>query len=103
LASGVIRKRAGVATYAHWCHTFRKNSENDWIATGFSFHVVVDWMGHSDEVARQHYLRVNDNDLALAAQSRIPNEVTQKVMQIAKMSRGAAKAARDERLKPRQS
>jgi len=79
---GVIRKRAGVANYADWCHTLRKNRENDWIAAGFPFHVVVDWMGHSDEVARQHYLRVNDNDLALAAQTRIPNEVTQKVTQI---------------------
>ena len=53
----VICKRAGIEPYAKWCHTLRKNRESDWMASGFPFHVVVDWMGHSDEVARQHYLR----------------------------------------------
>jgi integrase len=80
---GVIRKRAGMPKYADWCHTLRKNRENDWIAAGFPFHVVVDWMGHSDEVARRHYLRVNENDIARATHTQIPTEVTQKVTQIA--------------------
>lgn len=80
---GVIRKRAGVPKYAKWCHTLRKNRESDWVAAGFPFHVVVEWMGHSDEVARQHYLRVNDADLDAAAQTAITAELTQKVTQIA--------------------
>ncbi len=81
----VIRKRAGIEPYAKWCHTFRKNRESDWIAAGFPLHVVVEWMGHSDEVARQHYLRVDESNLTAATHSRIDHEVTQKVTQIAEM------------------
>ena len=78
----VICKRAGVEPYAKWCHTLRKNRESDWIAAGFPFHVVVDWMGHSDQVARQHYLRVNEADLDAAAQTQIGAVLTQKLTQI---------------------
>lgn len=67
----VICKRAGIKPYAKWCHTLRKNRESDWIDSGFPFHVVIEWMGHSDEVARQHYLRVNDEDLAAATHTQI--------------------------------
>ncbi len=78
----VICKRAGVATYAKWCHTLRKNRESDWISSGFPFHVVVEWMGHSDEVARQYYLRVNEADLDAATQTQIGRVLTQKLTQI---------------------
>jgi integrase len=71
---GVICKHAGVKQYAKWCHTLRKNREGDWISAGFPFHVVADWMGHSPEVARQHYLRVDDNNMA-AASSRPISEI----------------------------
>ncbi len=77
----IIRKRAGIENYEKWCHTLRKNRESDWIAAGFPFHVVVEWMGHSDEVARQHYLRVNESDLQGAAQSPIPEKLTQLLTQ----------------------
>ncbi|GMU82394.1 MAG: hypothetical protein AMXMBFR47_22650 [Planctomycetota bacterium] len=79
---GVIRKRASVPKYAKWCHTLRKNREGDWMAAGFPFHVVVEWMGHSEEVARQHYLRVNDADLDAATRTAIAGELTQKLTQI---------------------
>ena len=79
---GVIRKRAGTPKYAKWCHTLRKNRESDWMAAGFPFHVVVEWMGHSDEVARQHYLRVNESDLATAAQTPIDPSLTQLLTQL---------------------
>ena len=79
---GVIRKKAGVASYSRWCHTLRKNRESDWMDAGFPFHVVVEWMGHSDEVARQHYLRVNESDLQAATHSRIAGNVTQLVTQL---------------------
>ncbi|GMU82468.1 MAG: hypothetical protein AMXMBFR47_23390 [Planctomycetota bacterium] len=79
---GIIRKRAGTPNYAKWCHTLRKNRESDWISADFPFHVVVEWMGHSDEVARQHYLRVNESDMAAASQTRIAPVLTQKVTQI---------------------
>jgi integrase len=79
---GVIRKRAGVRKYAKWCHTLRKNRESDWIAAGFPFHVVVEWMGHSDEVARHHYLRVNESDLRAATTAPIPEKLTQLLTQL---------------------
>ena len=79
---GVIRKRAGLAKYAKWCHTLRKNRENDWMAAGFPFHVVVEWMGHSDEVARQHYLRVNEADINAASQRMIAGDLTQLLTQL---------------------
>jgi hypothetical protein len=60
-------------------HTLRKNRESDWIRAGFPFHVVVEWMGHSDEVARQHYLGINASDIAAASQTQIPEKLTQKV------------------------
>ncbi|MBP7937647.1 MAG: site-specific integrase [Phycisphaerae bacterium] len=74
---GVIRKRAGVPKFPRWCHTLRKNRERDWMDAGFAFHVVVEWMGHSDEVARQHYLRVDERDLSAATHSLIGTKVTQ--------------------------
>ncbi len=74
---GVIRKRAGVKPYAKWCHTLRKNREGDWNAAGFPFHVVADWMGHSPEVARQHYLRVDENNLSAASSQPISEKWTQ--------------------------
>ena len=77
----VICKRAGLEPYAKWCHTLRKNRESDWIKSGFPFHVVVEWMGHSDEVARQHYLRVNEDDLDAATHTRIGAVLTQKLTQ----------------------
>jgi hypothetical protein len=80
---GVIRKRAGVAKYAKWCHTLRKNRESDWMAAGFPFYVVIEWMGHSDEVARQHYLRVNEADINEAAKSPIAGNLTQLLTQLA--------------------
>ena len=74
---GVIRKHAGIPAYSKWCHTLRKNRESDWIAAGFPFHVVIEWMGHSDEVARHHYLRVNEADLQTATHTPIPEKLTQ--------------------------
>jgi hypothetical protein len=52
------------------------------MAAGFPFRVVVEWLGHSDEVARQHYLRVNEADLDAAARGPITEKVTRKVTQI---------------------
>lgn len=39
-------------------------------------------MGHADEMARQHYLRVNESDLAIAAQTRIDPNLTQLLTQL---------------------
>jgi len=80
---GVIRKRAGTPKYTKWCHTLRKNRESDWINAGFPFHVVVEWMGHSDEVARQHYLRVNEADIDAASRTQIGGNLTQLLTQLA--------------------
>ena len=73
----VISKHAGVKPYAKWCHTLRKNREGDWIAAGFPFHVVADWMGHSPEVARKHYLRVDEHNMSAASKQPISEKWTQ--------------------------
>ncbi|MEW6198091.1 MAG: hypothetical protein AB1601_05440 [Planctomycetota bacterium] len=86
---GAIRTRAGLAKYAKWCHMLRENRESGWVAAGFPFHDVVEWMGHSDEVARQHYLRVNESDLATAARTPIDPNLTQLLTQLA-ISEGSA-------------
>ena len=52
------------------------------MAAGFPFHVVVDWMGHTDEVARQPFFRVNESDLATAAQTPIAPNLTQLLTQL---------------------
>lgn len=76
------RWSCGTPKYAKWCHALRKNRERDWISAGVPFPVVVEWMSHSDEVARQHYLRVNESDMRGASQTRIAPDRTQEVTQI---------------------
>jgi len=73
----VIRRRAGVMAYGKWCHTLRKNCEQDW-NDQFPTHIVAEWMGHSVKVAQAHYLRVYERNIAEAANTPIPvQNVTQ--------------------------
>ena len=56
------------------------------MAAGFPFHVVVEWMGHSAEVARQNYLKVDERDLTHASETPIGGKVTQNMTQSADSS-----------------
>ena len=81
----VICKRAGVKLYEKWCHTLRKNREQDW-AQKFPNHIVAEWMGHSPEVARTHYLKVDDLNMQAATQTKIEPVLAQKLAQKGKNS-----------------
>lgn len=66
----VIRRRAGIKVYSKWCHTLRKNREQDWMEN-FPEHIVAEWMGHGLKVARAHYLRVEDRNIIAATKTPI--------------------------------
>lgn len=77
----VIRKRAGgVKPYKNWCQTLRKNREQDWNEK-FPSHIVAEWMGHSETVARSYYLKVDDRNMKAATETAIDTEVAQKLAQ----------------------
>ena len=50
----VIVKRAGLEPWSKICHTLRKNCATDWLSE-YPAMDVADWLGHSPEVARDHY------------------------------------------------
>lgn len=66
-----IIEDAGVALYAKPFHTLRRNREQDWMDTGIPFHVVIDWMGHSDTVAKKYYLRVDEHHMEVASKTKL--------------------------------
>ena len=69
----VICRRSGLAPWARWCHTLRKNAETDWAAE-HSIHVVTDWLGNSPEVAMRRYLKPTASDFAKAT-GQVPDGV----------------------------
>jgi integrase len=71
-----IRRQAGIKTYSKWCHTLRRNREQDW-TENFPEHIVAEWMGHSPKVARAHYLRVDDRNIMAATKTPIKTELAQ--------------------------
>ncbi|MHC4888193.1 MAG: tyrosine-type recombinase/integrase [Planctomycetota bacterium] len=77
----VIRKRAGIKPYKKWCHTLRKNREDDWNEE-FPLHVVAEWMGHSPEVAHKRYLKAKDRNIEAATKTQINTELAQKLAQL---------------------
>ncbi len=76
----VIRRRAGIKAYSKWCHTLRKNREQDWVEI-FPEHIVAAWLGHSPKVARAHYLKVDDRNLQAATSTPIKEKVAQLLAQ----------------------
>jgi integrase len=76
----VIRKRANIRPYNKWCHTLRKNREQDW-AENFPGHVVASWMGHGPGVAQAHYLKVDDRNILAATKTPIKTELAQPIAQ----------------------
>jgi hypothetical protein len=70
-----------VKPYRSWCRTLRKNREQDWNEK-FPSHVVAEWMGHSETVARSHYLRVHDRNIEAALNTPIDAEFAQLFAQL---------------------
>ncbi len=54
--------RADVAPWTRWCHTLRKNCEQDWLEAGVGIHALTDMLGNSPAVALKHYLRAGEAD-----------------------------------------
>jgi integrase len=69
-AIAIVQRALGRA-YAKPFHTLRKNRENE-LVKSYPQHVVIEWQGHSVEVARDHYLRVGEEWFAApeSAQNR---------------------------------
>ncbi len=61
-----IVKRAGMAPWPRPFQTLRQSCDSEWKLT-FPAHAVDQWLGHSAEVSRKHYLMVPDHVYDLAA------------------------------------
>ncbi len=67
-----ILKRAGVAPWPNLFHNLRASRATELCET-YPAHVVADWLGHSEKIAREHYLSVTDAHFAKAV---APNTTT---------------------------
>ncbi len=61
-----ILKRAEVEPWPRLFHNLRGSLETD-LFEEFAPHVVVAWLGNSEEIALKHYLNVKDSYLAAAS------------------------------------
>jgi hypothetical protein len=61
-----IIKRAGLTPWPKLMHNLRATRQTELAAT-FPEHVVCEWIGNSQKVAREHYLRVTEADYQKAA------------------------------------
>ena len=64
----VIVARAGMAPWASPFQVLRSSRETEW-SERFPGHVVAQWMGHSENVSRKHYLQVPDHFYERAAEA----------------------------------
>ncbi len=60
-----IIKRAGVTAWPKLFHQLRAACQTD-LSERFPIHVVCDWLGNSEAVAREHYLQVTDEHFQAA-------------------------------------
>lgn len=63
-----IVKRAGLTTWPRLFHNLR-NSRQTELAERFPSHVVCDWLGNSEDIARKHYYQTTDAHFADASAS----------------------------------
>jgi integrase len=63
-----IVARAGLTVWPKLFHNLRASRQTE-LAQSFPEHVVCEWIGNSQAVAREHYLRVNEADYVKAAGS----------------------------------
>jgi len=60
-----IVKRAGLKPWPRLFHNMRTSRETE-LMSDFPMHVVVAWLGHSIDIAKQHYCQVTDDHFTLA-------------------------------------
>jgi integrase len=58
--------RAGLKPWPKLWQNLRSTRAIELIASGFAAHVVFEWIGHTEAVSREHYLRVTDEDFQKA-------------------------------------
>jgi hypothetical protein len=61
-----VIKRAGLKPWPKLFQNLRLTRQNE-LTAKFPAHVVCDWIGNSEEVAKEHYLRATEADFAKAA------------------------------------
>jgi integrase len=64
-----IIKRAGVTPWPRLFHNLRSSRQTE-LAEQFPSHVVCDWLGNSEDIARKHYFQTTDDHFAQAARGR---------------------------------
>jgi hypothetical protein len=62
-----IIKRAGLTPWAKLFQNLRASRQTELTQQGFAEHVACEWLGNSQAVAREHYLRVTENGFGKAA------------------------------------
>jgi len=72
-----IVKRAGLTPWPKLFHNLRATRQTE-LAQTFPEHVVCEWIGNSQAIAREHYLRVSNADYAKAigSKSDVKSDVT---------------------------
>lgn len=68
-----ILVRAGVTQWPRLFHNLRASCQTD-LARDFPAHVVCEWIGNSEAVARDHYLQVTEADFEKASQPEAKSE-----------------------------
>jgi hypothetical protein len=58
-----ILKRAGVTPWPQLFHNLRSSRKTE-LAEQFPSHVVCNWLGNSEDIARKHYLQTTDDHFA---------------------------------------
>jgi len=61
-----IIKRAGVTPWPRLFHNLRSSRQTE-LADQFPSHVVCDWLGNSEDIARKHYFQTTNDHFARAA------------------------------------
>src|SRR5262249_42115382 len=64
-----IIRRAGVSVWPKLFQNLRATRQTELVARGEQEHAVCQWLGNSQAVAREHYLRVTDADFERVASS----------------------------------
>lgn len=74
-----IIKRAGLKPWPRLWHNLRASRQTE-LADQFPAHVVCQWLGNSEDVAREHYLSVTSEHVQRAINGAIPQRVMPSVM-----------------------
>ena len=59
-------KRASLTPWPRLFHNLRSSRQTE-LAEKFPSHVVYDWLGNSEDIARKHYFQTTDDHFARAA------------------------------------